>query len=233
METDIAVIGAGALGLSTALHCALTRPPVVVVWTGTRPGRRPPAARPGCSSRCRPTGCARCIARRSIDRAAQLRGLGGRAADVARSGSFLVARTDKHQAFLPPRNRPVRQLGVDVTRGRPAANWPSAAVLLPAATAASSPCWCPEDCYIEEPTAWSRPTLAACRLHGVQLAGGRARDGVGPDVGGRVTGARDRQPPPVDHRPPPWWTRPGRGPGRSRELARRPGGRSRRSGTSC
>lgn len=45
MDADVVVIGAGALGLSTALHCALAGRSVAVVerHTATPPDRRPPA----------------------------------------------------------------------------------------------------------------------------------------------------------------------------------------------
>jgi hypothetical protein len=56
VDADVVVIGAGALGLSTALHCALSGRSVVV-WNGLRRARRRRAGQRGCSSPSRPTSC--------------------------------------------------------------------------------------------------------------------------------------------------------------------------------
>jgi hypothetical protein len=68
MDADVVVIGAGALGLSTAPHFALASGRSWW-WNATPPDRRLPAGRRACSSRSRRTSWRTRLARRSITRA--------------------------------------------------------------------------------------------------------------------------------------------------------------------
>ena len=92
MEADIAVIGAGALGLSTALHCALTGRSVVVVDRGAA-GSQASGRAAGLFKSVQADQARTLLARRSIERAARFQEWAGVPLAVERTGSFLVART--------------------------------------------------------------------------------------------------------------------------------------------
>jgi glycine/D-amino acid oxidase-like deaminating enzyme len=99
VETDIAVIGAGALGLSTALHCALRGRSVVVVDRAAA-GSQASGRAAGLFKSVQADRARTLLARRSIERAARFEEWAGVPLAVKQTGSFLVARTAKHQAFL-------------------------------------------------------------------------------------------------------------------------------------
>jgi glycine/D-amino acid oxidase-like deaminating enzyme len=166
VETDIAVIGAGALGLSTALHCALSGRSVVVVDRGVA-GSQASGRAAGLFKSVQADQARTLLARRSIERAARFEEWAGVPLAVQRTGSFLVARTAKHKAFLRAELAQSRQWGVDAREADPAELAERAGYYQP--SGGELAVWCPEDMYIEEPDRLVQAYLAACRLHGVQI----------------------------------------------------------------
>jgi len=112
MKADVAVIGAGALGLSTALHCALQGRSVVVLDRST-PGSQASGRAAGLFKSVQADPARTVLARRSIERAARFEEWAGVPLAVRPTGSFLVARTAKHQAFLLAELTQSRAWGVD------------------------------------------------------------------------------------------------------------------------
>ncbi len=166
MNTDIVVIGAGALGLSTALHCAIAGRSVVVVDRYTA-GSQASGRAAGLFKSVQADRLRTGLARRSIARARTFGDWAGVPLDVAGSGSYLIARTDAHQAYLRAEERQSRGWGVDL---RPAtADEVSASVSYYQATGAEFALWCPEDIYIDEPADLVRAYVAAGRLHGAEV----------------------------------------------------------------
>jgi glycine/D-amino acid oxidase-like deaminating enzyme len=166
VETDIAVIGAGALGLSTALHCALRGRSVVLVDRRAA-GSQASGRAAGLFKSVQADQARTLLARRSIERAARFQEWAGVPLAVERTGSFLVARTAEHKAVLRAELAQSRQWGVDLREADPAELAERAAYYQPSGS--ELVVWCPEDMYIEEPDSLIQAYLAACRLHGVQI----------------------------------------------------------------
>ena len=163
MNADIVVIGAGALGLSTALHCAIAGRSVVVVDRDTA-GSQASGRAAGLFKSVQADSLRTGLARRSMARALTFGDWAGVPLDVTRSGSYLIARTDAHAAYLRTEERQSRGWGVDL---RPAtADEVSASVSYYQAAGAEFALWCPEDVYIDEPADLVRAYVAAGRLHG-------------------------------------------------------------------
>ncbi len=93
------VIGAGALGLSTALHAALLGRSVIVVERHTA-GSQASGRAAGLFKSVQADELRTRLARRSIELALTFGDWADTELDVARSGSFLIARTNEHKAFL-------------------------------------------------------------------------------------------------------------------------------------
>jgi glycine/D-amino acid oxidase-like deaminating enzyme len=166
MNADIVVIGAGALGLSTALHCAIAGRAVIVVDRDTA-GSQASGRAAGLFKSVQADSLRTALARRSIIRALTFGDWAGIPLDVTRSGSYLIARTDAHTAYLRTEERQSRGWGVDL---RPAtAAEVSANVSCYQATGAEFALWCPEDIYIDEPAELIRAYVAAGRLHGAEV----------------------------------------------------------------
>jgi len=166
MNADIVVIGAGALGLSTALHCAIAGRSVVVVDRDTA-GSQASGRAAGLFKSVQADSLRTGLARRSIARAVTFGDWAGVPLDVTRSGSYLIARTDAHTAYLRTEERQSRGWGVDL---RPAtAAEVSADVSYYQPTGAEFALWCPEDIYIDEPAELVRAYVAAGRLHGAEV----------------------------------------------------------------
>ena len=166
VETDIAVIGAGALGLSTALHCALRGRSVVVV-DRTAAGSQASGRAAGLFKSVQADQARTLLARRSIERVAHFQEWAGVPLAVRQTGSFLVARTAKHQAFLRAELAQSRRWGVDVREADTAELAERTAYYRPSGSELAV--WCPEDMYIEEPGSLIQAYLSACRLHGVEI----------------------------------------------------------------
>ena len=166
MNADIVVIGAGALGLSTALHCALAGRSVVVVDRDTA-GSQASGRAAGLFKSVQADSLRTGLARRSIARAVTFGDWAGVPLDVTRSGSYLIARTGAHAAYLRTEERQSRGWGVNLRPATP--DEVSANVSYYHVTGAEFALWCPEDVYIDEPADLVRAYLAAARRHGTEV----------------------------------------------------------------
>src|SRR6516164_9733134 len=183
VDVDVVVIGAGALGLSTALHCALRGRSVVVVERETA-GSQASGRAAGLFKSVQADELRTRLARRSIDLAVSFGDWAGVPLPVARSGSFLVARTDRHKAFITAEAGQSRAWGADVREA--AAAELAGRVSYYRGSAGDLAVWCPEDIYIEEPMSLVRAYLAACAAHGVEVLESEAAVSL-PAWRGRVT----------------------------------------------
>lgn len=161
MNADVAVIGAGAFGLSVALHCAL-RNRAVVVAERTTAGSQASRRAAGLFKSVQADALRTSLARHSIDKVLRFQEWAGVPLDVRRTGSLLIARTDRHKAILREETERSRAWGVDLTETDPM-NQAS----YYQATGSELAVSCPEDIYIEEPASLIEAYLAACRRHGV------------------------------------------------------------------
>jgi len=189
MDADLVVIGAGALGLSTALHAALLgrRPVVVERYTA---GSQASGRAAGLFKSVQADELRTRLARRSIELALTYPDWAGAELAVIRSGSFLIARTDQHKAYLQTEARQSARWGVNLREAQPGElanrlSYYRSASRTQAATDLAL--WCPEDIYIEEPISLIRAYLAAGQVHGVELLESEAVTGVTVSAG-RVAG---------------------------------------------
>jgi glycine/D-amino acid oxidase-like deaminating enzyme len=166
MDADLIVIGAGALGLSTALHAALLGQDVVVVERLSA-GSQASGRAAGLFKSVQADELRTALARRSIERAATFADWAGVPLDVASSGSFLIARTPQHARFLQTELRQSAAWGADVHSADPARM--ADAVSYYRAVSDHFAVWCPEDIYIEEPSALISAYVGACDLAGVTV----------------------------------------------------------------
>lgn len=167
MGPDLVVIGAGALGLSTALHAALLGQSVLVLEQHSA-GSQASGRAAGLFKSVQADDLRTRLARRSIERAASFADWAGAELDVRPSGSFLIGRTSEHKELLRREARQSRDWGVAVHE----VSTPDLRVRLPyyAAGGSELALWCPEDVYIEEPMSLIEAYSAAARLHGVEIA---------------------------------------------------------------
>ena len=186
VQTDIVVIGAGALGLSTALQCALAGRSVVVVERDTA-GSQASGRAAGLFKSVQADEPRTVLARRSIELAATFGDWAGTGLDVARSGSFLVARTGKHREYLLAEATQSRGWGADVQQASPADLAERVSYYHVPESGGELALWCPEDVYIEEPMSLVRAYAEACRRRGVEILESEAVAGI-PFSRGRVTG---------------------------------------------
>jgi glycine/D-amino acid oxidase-like deaminating enzyme len=163
MDADVVVIGAGALGLSTALHCALAGRSVAVAERLTA-GSQVSGRAAGLFKSVQADEMRTRLARRSIEKVISFAGWAGVPLEVARSGSFLIARTAQHREFLRRELAQSRRWGADVRE----ASGAQVASQLSYYRAAGEEfaLWCPEDVYIHEPASLVRAYLNACQLNG-------------------------------------------------------------------
>ena len=178
------VIGAGALGLSTALHCALAGRSVTVLERLTA-GSQASGRAAGLFKSVQADELRTRLARRSITLAATFAEWAGEPLAVSSSGSFLIARTPEHRDYLRRELAQARGWGADVREAEPGRL--ATAVSFYRTNGASFALWCPEDVYIEEPTALVAASVAACRRHGAELAENEPVTGILTDRG-RVSG---------------------------------------------
>jgi glycine/D-amino acid oxidase-like deaminating enzyme len=166
VRVDVAVIGAGAFGLSVALHCALRGRSVAVVerkTAGSQASRR--AA--GLFKSVQADPLRTTLARHSTSKVLSFAEWAGVPLDVQRSGSLLIARGDQHKAILRDEAERSRGWGVEVADTKPHMLDERASYYHPAGDELAV--WCPEDAYIEEPSSLIDAYLAAGRRHGVEL----------------------------------------------------------------
>jgi glycine/D-amino acid oxidase-like deaminating enzyme len=191
MDADVVVIGAGALGLSTALHCALAGRSVTVVerfGAGSQASGR--AA--GLFKSVQADELRTRLARRSIALATTFADWAGTPLAVARPGSLLIARTAQHREFLQRELAQSRGWGADVREATQAQLAGGLSYYRTVGEAMGV--WCPEDVYIEEPASLIQALLAACRRHGAVVAEHEAVTGI-PVTAGRVTGVETERRP--------------------------------------
>ncbi len=178
------VIGAGALGLSTALHCALAGRSVVVVERHTA-GSQASGRAAGLFKSVQADELRTRLARRSITRALTFAEWAGEPLTVAHSGSFLIARTAQHRQYLAQEMEQSRRWGADVREASQSELGGRLSYYQPAGD--DFALWCPEDVYIEEPASLIQACLAACRRHRAVVAENEPVVGI-PVIGGRVAG---------------------------------------------
>jgi glycine/D-amino acid oxidase-like deaminating enzyme len=185
VDAEVVVIGAGALGLSTALHCALAGRSVVVV-DGQAAGSQASGRAAGLFKSVQADELRTGLALRSITRAASFADWAGVALPVVRSGSFLIARTARHQDYLRRELAQSRSWGAELREADRAEVSGRVSYYQP--DGEQFALWCPQDIYIEEPSTLIRAYLEACRRHGAVVAEHEPVAGI-PVTGGRVTGA--------------------------------------------
>ena len=184
MNADLVVIGAGALGLSTALHAALLGQSVIVVERHAA-GSQASGRAAGLFKSVQADELRTRLARRSIERAVSFAEWAGADLDVRRSGSVLIARTAEHREMLRREARQSRAWGVDIGDASPTELGDRLSFYQPGGSELAL--WCPEDVYIEEPMSLIEAYLAASKRHGVELLEGESAIGV-TLTNGRVAG---------------------------------------------
>jgi len=184
VDAEVVVIGAGALGLSTALHCALAGRSVVVAERDAA-GSQASGRAAGLFKSVQADELRTRLARRSIVQAVSFADWAGVPLEVARSGGFLIARTAQHRDYLGRELAQSRGWGADVREADPALV--AGRLSYYRAAGEEFALWCPEDVYIAEPASLIRAYLAACRRHGVVVAEHEPVVGI-PVAGGRVAG---------------------------------------------
>jgi glycine/D-amino acid oxidase-like deaminating enzyme len=175
MDADLVVIGAGALGLSTALHAGLLGRSVVVVERETA-GSQASGRAAGLFKSVQADELRTQLARRSIKRAVSFADWADVPLDVAQSGSYLIARTPAHKEYLGTEARQSRGWGADVREAQTTDM--SGRLSYYRGDGGEFALWCPEDIYIEEPASLVRAYASACERRGVQLLEHEAVTGV-------------------------------------------------------
>jgi glycine/D-amino acid oxidase-like deaminating enzyme len=163
---DVVVVGAGALGLSTALHLSLLGRTVVVVERDSA-GSQASGRAAGLFKSIQADPLRTSLARRSIERARTFEAWAGVPLDVRPAGSLAIARTPEHSAFLAAEVAASQGLGVAIEELTADGLRDRSSLYRP--TGGERSWWCPEDVYIEEPMALVAALVAACRQHGVDL----------------------------------------------------------------
>jgi len=184
VDAEVVVIGAGALGLSTALHCALAGRSVAVVERSTA-GSQASGRAAGLFKSVQADELRTMLARRSIEKAISFADWAGVPLEVARPGSFLIARTAGHRELLRWELAQSVRWGADVREASRAQL--AGALGYYRAAREEFALWCPEDVYIEEPASLVRAYLEAGRLHGAVLLENEPVIGISV-TGGRVAG---------------------------------------------
>ena len=147
MDADVVVIGAGALGLSTALHCALAGRSVIVL-DRYEAGSQASGRAAGLFKSVQADELRTRLARRSIELALGFAGWAAEPLEVERSGSFLLARTPAHADYLRRELAQSAGWGVDLQPVSPARLGEQCSYCTPVGGPGSA-LWCPEDVYIE------------------------------------------------------------------------------------
>ena len=184
VDADVVVIGAGALGLSTALHCALAGRSVAVVERHTA-GSQASGRAAGLFKSVQADELRTRLARRSIEKAVSFADWAGVPLEMARPGSFLIARTAQHRDYLQRELAQSVRWGVDVREASQAQL--AGGLGYYRAAGGDFALWCPEDVYIEEPASLIQACLAACRRNGAVVAENEPVIGI-PVTAGRAAG---------------------------------------------
>ena len=166
MDADLVVVGGGTLGLSTALHAALLGRDVVVVERHSA-GSQASGRAAGLFKSVQADELRTRLARRSINLALTFAEWAGAELPVEHSGSFLVARTDEHRAYLRAEARQSANWGVNLREAAPGEV--AGRVSYYEGDGSALALWCPEDLYIEEPSSMVRAYATAGQRHGMLL----------------------------------------------------------------
>jgi 4-methylaminobutanoate oxidase (formaldehyde-forming) len=169
VKADVAVIGAGALGLSTALHLGLQGRSVVVIerWHA---GSQASGRAAGLFKSVQADEFRTEVARNSIRKVISFEEWTGIPLDVCHSGSVMIARTNKHKAILKAELDRSRSWGVDLREPPPLELAGLLSYYDPSGEEAAI--WCAEDVYIEEPATLVEAYVRACQRHGVDILEG-------------------------------------------------------------
>ncbi|MGN6792707.1 MAG: NAD(P)/FAD-dependent oxidoreductase [Streptosporangiaceae bacterium] len=189
MQADVVTIGAGALGLSTALHCAIAGRSVIVVERDTA-GSQASGRAAGLFKSVQADELRTRLARRSIDLAVTFSDWARVPLNVTRSGSYLVARTGAHREYLHTEASQSASWGVDLREASASEVAGEVSFYSPSTEFAL---WCPEDVYIAEPMDLINAYRAAAVLRGVELLEHEAVTAItlsGRKVGGVETSRR-------------------------------------------
>jgi glycine/D-amino acid oxidase-like deaminating enzyme len=191
VDADVVVIGAGALGLSTALHCAMAGRSVLVVERHTA-GSQASGRAAGLFKSVQADELRTGLARRSITKAISFADWAGVPLAVVRTGSFLIARTAQHREYLSRELAQSRRWGADVREASPAQLAERLGYYKPAGD--DFALWCREDVYIEEPASLIQACVAACQRLGAVVAENEPVTGI-TVTDGRVTGVETERRP--------------------------------------
>ena len=167
MQAEVVIIGAGALGLSTALHCAIAGRSVIVVERETA-GSQASGRAAGLFKSVQADELRTRLARRSIDLAVSFGDWAGVPLPVTRSGSYLVARTGAHREYLRTEASQSAGWGVAL-READASEIADKVSYYEQSASTTFALWCPEDVYIAEPIELINAYVAAARLRGVEV----------------------------------------------------------------
>jgi len=174
-EADAVVIGAGALGLSTAFHLAKSGLGRVALLDRFALGSQTSPRAAGLFKLIQADATRTRLASLSVEKVTRFKEE-GIPLEVVRSGSLLVARTEQHARFVHEEARQSRSWGVQVQpvdggEAHRLLPWLDAHGILAA-------CYTPGDVYIEEPSTLLQAYVEACRLHAVALFPDTAVTGI-------------------------------------------------------
>lgn len=166
-RADAVVIGAGALGLSAALHLAQLGLRDVVVVEQYAPGSQTSLRAAGLFKLIQPDRTRTELARLSVHKALRFAEEMGGALPVVRSGSVMLARTADHAALIRAEVEQSRAWGIVIEE----IDGNEARRLLPFLTSGgiAAACYVPGDVYIEEPSSLLDAYLEAATRRGVQV----------------------------------------------------------------
>lgn len=187
-HADAIIIGAGALGLSTALHLAREGVENVVLLDRFAPGTQTSPRAAGLFKLIQPDETRTRLSALSIEQMLHFGKEMHVPLTVSRSGSIILARTDEHAALIRQEVERSQGWGIDVELVSPQEAHRLMPFLEPRDIRAAA--YTPGDIYIEEPIDLLNAYLTAAEERGVQVmahtpvTGFRAGDG---EVAGVVT----------------------------------------------
>ena len=181
-EADAVVVGAGALGLSTAFHLARFGVRRVALIDRFAAGSQTSARAAGLFKLVQADETRTRLARLSVQKVTRFMEETGVPLEVVRSGSLLVSRTPEHAVLVREEARQSQAWGVDVQL----VDGDEAHRLMPLLEGQGirAACHTPGDVYIDEPSSLLQAYLEACRRQGVTLIPDTPVTGI------RVTGGQ-------------------------------------------
>lgn len=185
VRADVVVVGAGAFGLSTALHLAQLGRSVTVVERD-QPGSQASGRAAGLFKSIQADRLRTELARRSIERARTFEQWAGAPLAVRATGSLVIARTPRHEGHLRDEIARSRGWGVAARDLDPVGLAARCTLYRPAGSEAAW--WCPEDIYIDEPSTLIDAYVQACLAGGVELIADAEVLGIEVSASGGVSG---------------------------------------------